>query len=47
VTLQNKCPIDIAGHVAMPLDAYVGGWVLNALGRPGPADPGFQPNCLH
>jgi triacylglycerol lipase len=32
VTLQNKCPIDIAGHVAMPLDAYVGGWVLNALG---------------
>jgi triacylglycerol esterase/lipase EstA (alpha/beta hydrolase family) len=47
VTLQSKCPIDIAGHVAMSLDVYVGAWVLNALGRPGPADPRFQPACVH
>jgi triacylglycerol lipase len=46
VVLQNRCPLDLSEHVTIPNDPATAQWVLNALGRPGPADPGFRPRCL-
>jgi triacylglycerol lipase len=45
VTLQTACPGDVSGHLAMPTDPVALQWVENALARPGPADPAFQPRC--
>jgi triacylglycerol lipase len=46
VLLQDKCPADISEHIAIPYDPVAIQWVLNALGRNGPADPFFMPDCL-
>ncbi|GHC42269.1 alpha/beta fold hydrolase [Streptomyces cinnamoneus] len=46
VVLQDKCPLDLYMHDQATKDPVVAQWVLNALGRKGPADPGFQPRCL-
>ncbi len=46
VTLQQKCPFDATGHVLIPTDGPAIRLVLNALGRPGPADPAYRPSCL-
>jgi triacylglycerol lipase len=46
VTLQDRCPLDVAEHLGIIYDPVALAWVLNALGRPGPADPGFRPRCL-
>lgn len=45
VTLQNVCPGSTADHVKAPLDPGVIRIVLDALGRPGPADPAYRPKC--
>jgi hypothetical protein len=45
VVLQKKCPEDITDHVGIIYDPVALQWTLNALGRPGPADPSFQPLC--
>jgi triacylglycerol lipase len=46
VSLQAKCPLDISGHLLIPMDGPAIRLVLDALGRRGPADPAYQPSCL-
>ena len=46
VLLQTRCPLDVAEHLSIIYDAVALRWIQNALGRPGPADPGFRPSCL-
>ena len=45
VLLQDKCPGDLTDHVFFPEDKVAIQWMLNAFGRPGPADPRFTPDC--
>lgn len=45
VLLQRDCPADLSEHVTIPYDPVAIQWILNALGRPCPADPGFRPDC--
>ena len=45
VLLQDRCPIDVSEHLGIGHDPIALRWVQNALGRPGPADPGFDPGC--
>jgi triacylglycerol lipase len=46
VTLQQRCPDDVVGHVGLPTNPVALQWVENALAaRNGPADPGFVPSC--
>jgi pimeloyl-ACP methyl ester carboxylesterase len=45
VVLQDRCPEDIVEHVGIVYDPIALQWVLNALGRAGPADPAFRPAC--
>ena len=45
VVLQDRCPNDPTEHVGIIYDPIASQWVRNALGRPGPADPGFRPDC--
>jgi triacylglycerol lipase len=46
VLLQTRCPLDFSDHLAIIYDPVALRWIKNALGRPGPADPGFRPSCL-
>ncbi|GAB2445763.1 alpha/beta fold hydrolase [Nocardioides hungaricus] len=45
VVVQDSCPADPAEHVFIPMSPTAIQWVLNALGRPGAADPAFMPTC--
>lgn len=45
VVLQDMCPRDMAEHAGIESDPVAWQWTLNALGRKGPADPDFQPDC--
>jgi triacylglycerol lipase len=45
VLLQDVCPSDAVDHVRIPDDPVAVQWMLNALGRPGPASAFFQPDC--
>jgi triacylglycerol lipase len=45
VVLQDRCPEDITEHVGIVYDPIALQWTLDALGRPGPADPAFVPLC--
>ena len=46
VTLQQRCPGDVVGHVGLPTNPVALQWVENALAaRNGPANPGFVPSC--
>lgn len=45
VLLQDRCPGDATDHILIIYDSVAIQWALNALGRPGPADPRFQPDC--
>jgi hypothetical protein len=45
VVLQDRCPEDITDHVGIIYDPIALQWTMNALERPGPADPAFQPTC--
>ena len=46
VLLQDKCPADASEHLTIMVDQNAVQWIKNALGRPGPADPGFTPRCV-
>jgi triacylglycerol esterase/lipase EstA (alpha/beta hydrolase family) len=46
ITLQDKCPNDTSEHLRTPYDPPAIAITLDALGRPGPADPGYQPPCV-
>jgi len=46
VTLQDRCPLDLTDHLGIIYDSVAVRWMLNALERPGPADPNFRPSCL-
>jgi len=46
VTLQDTCALDLTEHVNIPQDGPAIAWTLNALTRPGPADPAYHPTCL-
>jgi hypothetical protein len=45
VILQDRCPADPFEHVTLVGDPVALQWAINALGRPGAADPGFKPDC--
>jgi triacylglycerol lipase len=45
VVLQDRCPEDVTDHVGIIYDPIALQWTMNALERPGPADPAFQPLC--
>jgi triacylglycerol lipase len=45
VLLQDRCPADPVEHAAITYDPVAIQWVLNALGRKGPANPNFHPDC--
>jgi hypothetical protein len=45
VLLQDRCPSDPTDHVGIIYDPVAIQWALDALGRPGPADPNFMPDC--
>ena len=45
VLLQGACPDDPAGHLTITDDPVAVQWVEAALGRSGPAGPGFRPRC--
>jgi triacylglycerol lipase len=46
VTVQDRCPLDIAEHLGIIYDPVALEWVMNALGRTGPAAPNFVPRCI-
>ncbi|MFE0045703.1 alpha/beta fold hydrolase [Streptomyces albireticuli] len=46
IVLQDKCPLDLYMHDQATKDPVVAQWVLDALAHEGPADPGFQPQCV-
>jgi pimeloyl-ACP methyl ester carboxylesterase len=45
VILQDRCPADVFEHVTIVGDPVAQQWAINALERPGAADPNFQPDC--
>jgi len=46
ILLQDRCLTDSTEHVGIIQDAVAIQWMLGALGRPGPADPAFVPDCM-
>lgn len=45
VTLQDRCPGEPTEHLTIPTSPQAIAWVLDAFGRPGPADPGAAIGC--
>jgi triacylglycerol lipase len=45
ILLQDDCPLDLVEHVSIIYDPVALQWIENALGRSGPADPTFKPDC--
>jgi triacylglycerol lipase len=45
VTIQDSCANDLAEHLFIPMSSTAIAWALDALTRPGPADPAFRPTC--
>jgi triacylglycerol esterase/lipase EstA (alpha/beta hydrolase family) len=45
VTIQDRCPGRPVEHLGIVYDPVALAWTRDALGRPGPADPGFAPPC--
>ena len=46
ILLQDACPADVIDHNFIPDDRVALRWTLQALGRPGPADPASPPPCV-
>jgi hypothetical protein len=46
ILLQDACPAEVIDHHEMPNDGLAFRWTLQALGRPGPADPSQPPSCV-
>jgi len=45
VLLQDRCPENDTEHVGIINDSVALQWIENALGRRGPADHAFEPQC--
>lgn len=45
VTIQDACPRAYRGHLSVPSSPVTISYVLDALTRPGPADPALVPAC--
>ena len=45
ILLQDACPADVVDHQFIPDDRVALRWTLQALARPGPADPAQPPSC--
>jgi triacylglycerol esterase/lipase EstA (alpha/beta hydrolase family) len=43
ILLQDACPADVVDHQFIPDDRVALRWTLQALDRPGPADPASPP----
>jgi triacylglycerol lipase len=46
ILLQDACPAEVIDHHEIPNSRLAQRWMLQALGRPGPADPASPPPCL-
>jgi triacylglycerol esterase/lipase EstA (alpha/beta hydrolase family) len=46
ILLQNACPAEVIDHHEIPNSQLAIRWTLQALGRPGPANPADPPSCL-
>jgi triacylglycerol lipase len=46
ILLQDACSAELIDHHEIPNSALALRWTLQALGRPGPADPADPPNCV-
>jgi triacylglycerol esterase/lipase EstA (alpha/beta hydrolase family) len=46
ILLQDACPAELIDHHEIPNSQLAIRWTLQALGRPGPADPQAAPSCL-
>jgi triacylglycerol esterase/lipase EstA (alpha/beta hydrolase family) len=46
ITLQDRCAADPTEHLFIPMNAQAIAWVLDAFGRPGPADVAAPIGCL-
>jgi triacylglycerol lipase len=46
ILLQDACPAEVIDHHEIPNSQLAIRWTLQALGRPGPADPQDPPSCL-
>lgn len=45
VLIQEKCPLDLSGHLTINHDPVMHRLVLNALSTDGPANPAYRPSC--
>jgi triacylglycerol lipase len=45
ILLQDRCPVDAADHLTIPMDQQAIAWVLDAFGRVGPADASAPIGC--
>ncbi|QIV87490.1 esterase/lipase family protein [Glutamicibacter mishrai] len=45
ILIQDKCPLDLSGHVGINHDPVMHRLVLNALSTEGPADRAYRPSC--
>ena len=46
ILLQDACPAEVIDHHEIPNSGLALRWTLQALGRPGPADPADPPSCV-
>jgi triacylglycerol esterase/lipase EstA (alpha/beta hydrolase family) len=46
ILLQDACPNEVIDHHLIPYSALAIRWTLQALDRPGPADPADPPPCV-
>jgi triacylglycerol esterase/lipase EstA (alpha/beta hydrolase family) len=46
ILLQDACPAEVIDHHEIPNSQLALRWTLQALGRPGPADPADPPSCV-
>jgi triacylglycerol esterase/lipase EstA (alpha/beta hydrolase family) len=46
ILLQDACPAEVIDHHEIPNSQLAIRWTLQALGRPGPANPADPPSCL-
>lgn len=45
ITLQKKCPLELAEHILIPTARSTISYTLDALTHAGPASPTFKPTC--
>jgi triacylglycerol esterase/lipase EstA (alpha/beta hydrolase family) len=46
ILLQDACPAEVIDHHEIPNSQLAIRWTLQAVGRPGPADPAAPPSCV-